>query len=258
MPYGDVAALAAAVTDTAAVVLEPIQGEAGVMVPPEGYLAGARRITARAGRPALVDEVQTGIGRTGRWFAAPADRDRARHRHAGQGAWRRDPASGPASVSATRRAARAGQHGTTFGGNPVAARPRWRCSTPSSATGLLDATPSARPGTRLDGLDPRWSTSRAARACSIGLTLTGRASAAVAAAAREAGFILINATPGRMRLAPPLVVTDAQVDAFLAACPRSSRGAEPGSVVMTARPRRAATGGTAQVRPVGTCSATTT
>ena len=69
--YGDTAALAAAVTDeTAAVVLEPIQGEAGVVVPPAGYLAAARRITREHGALLWLDEVQTGIGRTGRWYAA--------------------------------------------------------------------------------------------------------------------------------------------------------------------------------------------
>src|SRR4051812_39241971 len=71
VPYGDSAALAAAVDhDTAAVVLEPIQGEAGVVVPPDAYLADARRITREHGALLWLDEVQTGIGRTGEWFAA--------------------------------------------------------------------------------------------------------------------------------------------------------------------------------------------
>src|SRR5690606_41059983 len=70
VPYGDAAELARAVDDdTAAVVLEPIQGEAGVRVPPTGYLAAARDITSRHGALLILDEVQTGIGRTGEWFA---------------------------------------------------------------------------------------------------------------------------------------------------------------------------------------------
>ena len=81
VPYGDVDALAAAVTDdTAAVLLEPIQGEAGVVVPPEGYLAAARRIATEHGALLWIDEVQTGIGRTGRWFAHHAERERSRTR----------------------------------------------------------------------------------------------------------------------------------------------------------------------------------
>ncbi|BCB74327.1 hypothetical protein Pflav_007370 [Phytohabitans flavus] len=74
VPYGDVAALDAAVTtDTAMVILEPIQGEAGVVVPPAGYLAAAREITAARGALLALDEVQTGVGRTGHWFAHQAD-----------------------------------------------------------------------------------------------------------------------------------------------------------------------------------------
>ena len=70
VPYGDKAALAAAVTDeTAAIVLEPVQGEAGVVVPPRDYLAAARRIADEHGALLWLDEVQTGAGRTGDWFA---------------------------------------------------------------------------------------------------------------------------------------------------------------------------------------------
>ena len=70
VPYGDADALAAAVTDeTAAILLEPIQGEAGVVVPPDGYLAAARATADAHGALLWLDEVQTGMGRTGRWFA---------------------------------------------------------------------------------------------------------------------------------------------------------------------------------------------
>ncbi|OOK66343.1 acetylornithine aminotransferase [Mycobacterium kansasii] len=74
VPYGDVDALAAAVDDdTAAVFLEPIMGESGVVVPPEGYLAAARDITSRHGALLVLDEVQTGIGRTGAFYAHQHD-----------------------------------------------------------------------------------------------------------------------------------------------------------------------------------------
>ena len=90
VPYGDADALAAAVTnETAAVVLEPIQGEAGVVVPPDGYLGLARSITRQHGALLWLDEVQTGIGRTGEWFAG--DVASARHRHRRQGPRRRHP-----------------------------------------------------------------------------------------------------------------------------------------------------------------------
>src|SRR5439155_6451942 len=74
VPYGDFGALAAAVTDaTAMVILEPIQGEQGVVVPPHGYLTAAREITAAHGALLVLDEIQTGVGRTGHWFAHQAE-----------------------------------------------------------------------------------------------------------------------------------------------------------------------------------------
>ena len=90
VPYGDVPALRDAVdTDVAAVFLEPILGEAGVVPAPDGYLAAARAITAEHGALLIVDEVQTGIGRTGTWFAHYQGGHRAGRDHAGQGARRR-------------------------------------------------------------------------------------------------------------------------------------------------------------------------
>ena len=90
VPYGDVDALRAEVDEsTAAVFLEPIMGEGGVVVPPEGYLVAAREITARTGALLVLDEVQTGIGRTGWFYAHQAIRHRARRHHPGQGSRRR-------------------------------------------------------------------------------------------------------------------------------------------------------------------------
>ena len=122
VPYGDAEALAAAVTDeTAAVVLEPIQGEAGVVVPPEGYLAAARAIADEHGALLWLDEVQTGIGRTGAWFAHHAAGVAPRRRHRRQGPRRRHPDRRLHRRSATPATLlEPGNHGTTFGGNPVA------------------------------------------------------------------------------------------------------------------------------------------
>ena len=122
VPYGDVAALEAAVTDeTAAVVLEPIQGEAGVVVPPDGYLAAARRITAEHGALLWLDEVQTGIGRTGDWFAHTRARRRARRGRR----WPRGSAaaSRSAPASASVRPASCSSPATTA---PRSAATRWR------------------------------------------------------------------------------------------------------------------------------------
>ena len=120
VPYGDVAALAAVVdSDTAAVFLEPIMGEGGVVVPPEGYLLAAREITAKHGALLVLDEVQTGIGRTG-WFYA--------HQSVGivpdvitlaKGLGGGLPIGACIGIGAAGGLLEPGQHGTTFGGNPV-------------------------------------------------------------------------------------------------------------------------------------------
>ncbi|WP_037575525.1 ornithine--oxo-acid transaminase [Phaeacidiphilus oryzae] len=122
VPYGDVEALSAAVDDrTAAVLLEPIQGEAGVIVPPPGYLAEARRITEERGVLLIADEIQSGLGRTGRTFACE-------HEGVVPDAYILGKALGggvlPISAVVSSRAVMdvftPGSHGSTFGGNPLA------------------------------------------------------------------------------------------------------------------------------------------
>ena len=226
VPYGDAAALAAAVTDeTAAVVLEPLQGEAGVVAPPLDYLAQARRITREHGALLWLDEIQTGIGRTGAWFA---------HQNPDVA----DPMDGPADLVtvakglaggipvgaclATGAAAdllQPGNHGTTFGGNPVASAAALAVIGTIEDEGLLAHVTAV--GARLrEGLlaDPRVTEVRGSGLL-IGLDLTEERSAQVFTAAMEAGFIVNNPTPQRVRLAPPLVLTDEQAESFLAAWP---------------------------------------
>jgi acetylornithine aminotransferase len=220
VPYGDPEALAAAVTDeTAAVVLEPIQGEAGVIEPPEGYLAAARSITREHGALLWLDEVQTGIGRTGAWLAAAADPDVTPDvvtlaKGLGGGI----PIGACLGLGAAGELLQPGNHGTTFGGNPVACAAALAVLDTLEADGLLDRATAL--GERLrSGLsaDARTAAVRG-RGLLIGADLTVDAPSVVAAA-RRAGFI-VNATgPHTMRLAPPLVLGDDDVDAFLAAWP---------------------------------------
>jgi acetylornithine/N-succinyldiaminopimelate aminotransferase len=226
VPYGDAEALAAAVTDeTAAVVLEPLQGEAGVVAPPLDYLARAREITREHGALLWLDEIQTGVGRTGAWYA---------HQNPAVA----DPMDGVADIVtvakglaggfpigaclATGEAAdllQPGNHGTTFGGNPVAAAAALAVLDTVEKDDLLDHA--TRIGQRLrDGLaaDDRVTEVRGSGLL-IGLDLTQAASAEVFAAALEGGFIVNNPTPERVRLAPPLILTADQADSFLAAWP---------------------------------------
>ncbi|WP_183094416.1 acetylornithine transaminase [Nocardioides stalactiti] len=224
VPYGDLAALEAAVDDTtAAVLVEPVQGEAGVVVPPADYLPGAQRIAHEHGALLWLDEIQTGVGRTGTWFAHqnPAlvsDRVVPDIVTLAKGLAGGIPIGACIATGGSGKLFDPGNHGTTFGGNPVAAAAALAVLD-VVAEGLLDHA--TRIGARLKaGLaaDPRVAEVRG-EGLLIGLDLTEARSAEVAAAAQDAGFIVNAPTPERIRLAPPLVLTDEDVDAFLAAWP---------------------------------------
>lgn len=222
VPYGDVDALAAAVDDaTAAVFLEPIMGESGVVVPPAGYLAAAREITTRHGALLVLDEVQTGIGRTGAFFA---------HQHDGitpdvvtlaKGLGGGLPIGAVLVIGPAADLLTPGLHGSTFGGNPVctaAARAVLRVLVDDDLLRHAEELGKLlRHG--IESLGHPLIDHTRGRGLLCGVVLTGPHAKDVEAAAREAGF-LINATgPDVIRLAPPLVITEAQVDSFLAALP---------------------------------------
>ncbi|WP_410876621.1 acetylornithine transaminase [Nocardia sp. A7] len=222
VPYGDAAALEAVVdSDTAAVFLEPMMGESGVVVPPPDYLARAREITSRAGALLILDEVQTGIGRTGTFFA---------HQAAGIVPDAITLAKGLGgglpigAVLAQGRAAELltpGLHGTTFGGNPVCAAAALAVLHTIDADNLL--THVEWVGKKLaDGIalleHPEIDHVRGAGLL-IGIVLKNDISAYVDERAREAGYLLNPAKPNVIRLAPPLVLTESQADNFVADLP---------------------------------------
>ena len=224
VPFGDEAALAAAVTDrTAAILLEPLQGEAGVNVPPEGYLAAARRIADDHGALLWLDEIQTGMGRTGTWFAhqIPAIGGGAAPDivTVAKGLAGGFPIGACIGLGAAGDLLQPGNHGTTFGGNPVACAAALAVIGTIETEGLLEQVTVLGQKVR-DGLaaDPRVTEVRG-EGLLIGLDLSDDRSAEVAAAALEAGFIVNNPTPGRIRLAPPLVLTETDAAAFLDAWP---------------------------------------
>jgi acetylornithine aminotransferase len=222
VPYGDAEALRAAVDgETAAVFLEPIQGEAGVIIPPEGYLQAAREIATQHGALLVIDEVQTGTGRTGTWFA---------HQRAGitpdvvtlaKGLGGGLPLGACIGVGAAGDLLGPGQHGTTFGGNPVCCAAALAVLRTIAADGLLDRadTLGKTLATGIEGLDHPLVDHVDAVGLLVGIALREPVSTQVAAAGREAGYLINNAVPERVRLAPPVVVTDEQVDGFLAALP---------------------------------------
>ncbi len=240
VPFGDADALRAAVGPaTAAVLLEPIQGEAGIQVPPAGYLRAAREITAEAGVLLILDEIQSGMGRTGRFFA---------HQHEGirpdvvtmaKALGSGYPIGATIATTEVADVMRPGDHGTTFGGNPVACaaalatldviepllgghvdkvsarladglhelrgrlvgRSTWAPPRADDADGLL-------PGTEVRGAGLWY-------ALDLGEEAPATAKQA-ALAALGRGLVVNPVTDTALRLAPPLVVTEEEVEEGLA------------------------------------------
>lgn len=222
VPYGDADALAAAVDDaTAAVFLEPIMGEGGVVVPPEGYLTAARDITARHGALLVLDEVQTGMGRTGAFFA---------HQHDGitpdvvtmaKGLGGGLPIGACLAVGPAAELMTPGLHGSTFGGNPIcaaAARAVLRVIAEKDLTRHAEALgKSVRHG--IEALNHPLIDHVRGRGLLQGLVLTAPRAKEAETAARAAGFLVNAAAPDVIRLAPPLIVSEEQLDGFVAALP---------------------------------------
>ncbi|MFE3292012.1 acetylornithine transaminase [Rhodococcus sp. NPDC059234] len=222
VPYGDIAALDAAVdSDTAAVFLEPIMGEAGVEVPPEGYLVEARRITAERGALLILDEVQTGIGRTG-WFYA--------HQAVGivpdvmtlaKGLGGGMPIGACIATGAAAELLSPGKHGTTFGGNPVSAAAALAVLRTVADLDLVSHADSL--GKHLteaiEGIGHPLVDHVRGAGLLLGIVLTSDLAPQVEAAARTAGYLVNASQPGVIRLAPPLILTEAQADGFVAALP---------------------------------------
>ncbi|HEX2176111.1 MAG TPA: acetylornithine transaminase [Nocardioidaceae bacterium] len=225
--YGDEAALRAVVDDdTAAVVLEPVQGEAGAVVPPAGYLTAARRITAEHDALLWFDEVQSGIGRTGRWFAHQRESDSATTcvpdvvtlaKGLGGGI----PVGATIAVGGAADLLAPGNHGTTFGGNPVAAAAALATLRVIEDDDLLGNARAV--GDRLmqrtrDLAHPCVGEVHGAGLL-IGVDVVGDVAKPLTQAAQSAGFIVNDCTPSRIRLAPPLVLRADQADDWLAALP---------------------------------------
>ncbi|MET9864414.1 acetylornithine transaminase [Streptomyces smyrnaeus] len=222
VPYGDIEALRAAVTEeTAFVIVEPIQGESGVVVPPEGYLAAAREITAATGTLLVLDEVQTGIGRTGHWFACQAQGVAPDVITLAKGLGGGLPLGATLAFGAAAELLEPGQHGSTFGGNPVACAAGLAVLETIAADGLLDHV--KRVGARLRegilGLDHPLVAQVRGAGLLLGIVLTEPVAPRAQQAAQDAGF-LVNAVAGDvLRLAPPLIVGEADVEALVRALP---------------------------------------
>ena len=219
VPYGDVTALSDAMgDDVAAVLIEPVQGEAGVIVPPPGYLEGVRSICNYWGALLVVDEIQTGLGRTGRWFA---------HQHStvtpdvmclGKALAGGLPMSVCLAKPEVASTFAPGDHATTFGGGPVQAAAALAVLDVIESESLVERSSSygAELLDRLTAIAPSGARTR-------GLGLMAAVELAipmareVAAAALELGVLVNDATPNVVRLTPPLVIVDDEIEEGLLA-----------------------------------------
>ena len=215
VPFGDPAALGAAMgPDVAAVILEPIQGEAGVIVPPQEYLGAARELCDSWGAMLILDEIQTGLGRTGRWFA---------HQHDGVipdvMCLAKALAAGlPMGVCLARSDIAAafslGDHGTTFGGGPVQSAAALAVLDIIESEGLVERSRlvGERVASQLRAKLPDGAIVRG-RGLMIGIEWPHPVAREVASVALARGVLVNDATPSVIRLTPPLVISDDEIDA---------------------------------------------
>jgi predicted acetylornithine/succinylornithine family transaminase len=217
LPFGDAAALRTAITDkTCAVIVEPVQAEGGILVPPAGYMQELRRICTETGTVLIFDEVQTGVGRTGTFYGfenegvVPDVVTLAKGLAAGV------PIGAMLANDEVSRGFEPGTHASTFGGNPLATAAALYVQHAIDAGGLLEKARDvgAYLGSALLRLaERRKPKTRGARGRGLlqGLILDGDA-APVVARARAGGLLLSVAGGNVVRFAPPLIVTKAEVD----------------------------------------------
>lgn len=213
-----VEALEAAIDDrVAALVVEPIKGEAGVLDLPDGYLQAARELTARHGALLIIDEIQTGMGRTGEWFA---------FQHAGivpdaitvaKGIAGGVPLGALITYDAASELFQRGQHGSTFAGNPFATAVGNAVLEYIESAGLVAAA--ARNGQvireRIAAIGSPLVSELRGQGLLIGIGLAEPLAHQLAAAAQNSGLIINAATEQSIRLAPPLIIGDDEIDEFI-------------------------------------------
>lgn len=221
--YGDAAELAVALAtgDIAAVFLEPIQGEAGVICPPDDYLAAARSLTADAGALLVLDEVQTGIGRTGSWFAFQRSGIVPDLVTLAKGLGGGLPIGAVIGFGPAATLLQAGQHGSTFAGNPVCAAAALAVLDTIDRDGLLDhvATLGKQWADDILALEHPLIEHVRGTGLLLGIVLRQSISAAVVAAAQHAGYLINAPAPDVLRLAPPLIITAEQAAGFTSDLP---------------------------------------
>ncbi len=218
LPYGDAEAVETAMNpDVAAILVEPIQGEGGIIVPPDGYLTRLREITAEHNALLMLDEIQSGLGRTGKMFAYEHESIRADVLILGKAL-----SGGLYPISATLAddevmgVFRPGDHGSTYGGNPVAAAVGRAALRVLTEEGLVEnsATLGAYLLERLRKLDSPHVQEVRGKGLWIGIELRREAGGArrFCEALQEEGLLCKETHEHVLRIAPPLVITREEID----------------------------------------------
>jgi acetylornithine/N-succinyldiaminopimelate aminotransferase len=222
VPFGDAAALrSAAGPDCAAVFLEPGQGEAGVVPAPDGYLRAAREACDQAGALLVLDEVQSGIGRTGAWFAHQRENLTPDVITLAKGLGGGLPIGACVGLGDCGTVLAKGDHGSTFGGNPVACAAALAVLDTIERDGLLGQA--ERVGGQLSagitGCGHPLVAGLRGRGLWLAIALAEPAAPAVETACREAGYLVNAVQPDAIRLAPPLVLSETEAAMFTGELP---------------------------------------
>ena len=252
VPYGDVAAMAGAVDgDVAAVFLEPTLGEGGVVTPPDAYLRAVRQACDEAGALLVLDEIQSGIGRTGAWFAHQRDGIVPDVLTLAKGLGGGLPIGACVGFGDAGTAFAKGDHGSTFGANPVAC---------AAALAVLDTIESQNILANVETVGKQLKDGIAAidhpllksvRGSGLWLAavLTGDKAPEVNAAAQARGFLVNAVQPDAVRLAPPLILSAAEAGEFLDAFPAILTEAHAGAKALCPGTSSATTTSTPASRP---------
>jgi acetylornithine aminotransferase len=203
------------------VFLEPGLGEGGVVPAPPGYLKAARAACDEAGTLLVLDEIQSGIGRTGEWFAHQPEGILPDVLTLAKGLGGGLPIGACVGIGRYGSALSKGDHGSTFGGNPVACAAALAVIDTIEKDGLLaNATQvGAHLAAGIEAIGHPMVTSVRGTGLWLAFTLPGKAATAVAATAQRAGFLVNAVQPDAVRLAPPLILTAAEADTFISALP---------------------------------------
>lgn len=214
VPFGDVDALAQVMDESvAAIVLEPIQGEGGVRVPPMGYLKRARELADRHGALLILDEVQTGMGRTGTWFAYESEGVEPDILTLAKGLGGGVPIGAVIAVGRAASLFGPGSHGSTFGGNPLSAAAALAVINAIEQDSLLDRVGVAHEALAVGLVDRSHGlvSHVRGRGLLLAAVVAPGNSAMLERACRDHGVIVNAVSADAVRVAPPLVITDEDI-----------------------------------------------